>query len=80
MLRGDANLDGIISVEDAQIALNAYTAIMADLESGLSAEQKEAIDVNDDGVISIDDAQHILIYYVENYITGNPKTWDDILK
>ena len=80
MLRGDVNLDGVVNVEDAQLALNAYVAKMADLDTGLNDKQMRAADVNNNGELSIDDAQHILLYYVENDISGNPTTWEDILK
>ena len=79
-LLGDVNLDGVVNVEDAQLALNAYVAKMADLDTGLNDKQMRAADVNNNGELSIDDAQHILLYYVENDISGNPTTWEEILK
>ena len=79
ILRGDVNLDGIISIEDAQTALTAYAAAMAGLDSGLSEDQMKAVDVNLDGQLSIEDAQFILLYYVENSVSGNPTTWKQIL-
>ncbi len=80
ILRGDVNLDGTVSIEDAQLALTAYTASMAGLESGLNEDQMTAVDVNLDHQLSIEDAQFILLYYVENSVSGNPTPWDEILK
>ena len=78
-LLGDVNLDGTVSVEDAQLTLTAYVNIMADMDSGLSDIQKRAADVNADGEISVDDAQNILLYYVKNTLTGTPVTWEELL-
>lgn len=77
--KGDLNGDNTISVEDAQIVLNAYTNAMAGLESGLTDEQKKQADVNEDGEISVDDAQYILIYYARFTLAEEIITWEDVL-
>lgn len=76
---GNVNGDEEISVEDAQLTLNAYVRIMAGMDSGLTDEQLKAADVNNDGEVSVDDAQTILIYYVRNTLSNTPTTWDELL-
>ena len=76
---GDVNGDKEISVEDAQLTLNAYVKIMAGMDSGLTEQQLKAADVNGDGEVSVEDAQTILLYYVRNTLSGTPTTWDELL-
>ena len=71
--------DGEISVDDAQLALKAYTRRIAGLEMGLTERQIQAANVNGDAELSVDDAQFILKYYTEKVVAGNDITWDDIL-
>ncbi|MBP0988892.1 MAG: hypothetical protein J6S92_11510, partial [Oscillospiraceae bacterium] len=78
-LLGDVNLDGAVSVEDAQLALTAYANLMADIDIGLTELQQKAADINADGQVSVDDAQNILLYYVSNTLAGIPLTWDELL-
>ena len=78
-LLGDVNLDGSVSVEDAQLTLTAYVNIMADMDSGLTDLQKKAADINADGQISVEDAQNILLYYVSNTLAGTTLTWAELL-
>lgn len=77
--RGDANSDGQIGIEDAQLSLNAYVDSMAGFDSKLTEEQYKAADINGDGTISVEDAQLILLYYVQNTVAGIPTAWDDLL-
>ncbi len=58
---GDADLDGVVTVEDALLALRAS----ADLDA-LSAEQTKLADVTYDGKVNSVDALRILLY-----ISGN---------
>ena len=76
---GDVTGDGVISIEDAQLALNAYVDIMAGMESTLTAEQFKAADVSGDNIVSIDDAQMILNYYVLNTVSDISTTWGELL-
>ena len=78
--RGDISGDGVISVEDAQLTLKAYTEGVAGLESKLNPAQKKASDINGDGNVTVEDAQLILKYYTGKYVAGKDITWDDILK
>ena len=78
-MRGNLNDDGEVSVEDAQIALNAYARVLAKADLGLTELQFRAADINGDETISVDDAQLILIYYVKNTLANVPTTWDDLL-
>jgi len=75
---GDVDGDGDVSVEDAQMTLQAYTNLLAGKDSGLTAEQAIAADVNGDGEVTVEDAQSILQYYTEALAGKNP-TWDKIL-
>ena len=79
-MQGDFNGDGLVSVEDAQLTLRAYTEHVAGLESKLTEAQKQAADINGDGEVSVEDAQLILRYYTEKTVAGKDITWDDLLK
>lgn len=79
VLKGDANGDGVVSVEDAQLALLDYVDTLAGLQSSLTDKQKEACDINGDNQITVEDAQLILLYYVSNTLTGEIVTWDELL-
>ena len=79
-LYGDTNLNNEISVDDAQLTLKAYTERIAGNGLNLTTEQIIAADINGDGEISVDDAQNILIYYVNNTVSGKILTWDELLK
>jgi hypothetical protein len=76
---GDADGDGKVSVEDAQLALLAYVQSMAGMETGLTEQQIKAADINGDKTVSVEDAQLILIYYVSNTLSGQNVTWDELL-
>ena len=77
--RGDCNLDGEVSVEDAQDTLKAYTETVAGKADGLSDAQRRTADVNADSTVSVEDAQYILKYYVSNTVAGRKVTWDALL-
>ena len=76
---GDVDGDGKVSVEDAQLTLNAYVNNMAGMGNDLTEQQVKAADVNADGIVSVDDAQNILNYYVLNVLSGSEITWDELL-
>ena len=76
---GDVDGDGKVSVEDAQLALNAYVKNMAGKDNNLTEQQVKAADVNADGIVSVDDAQSILNYYVKNVLSSSAITWDELL-
>lgn len=78
-VRGDANGDGEIGIEDAQVSLNAYVDSMAGFENQMPEEQYKAADINGDGKVTVEDAQLILLYYVQNTVSGIPTDWDDLL-
>ncbi len=77
-LRGDIDRDGVISVEDAQLALRAYTNKVAYNPTGLHPIQLEAANVLHDSEFDVTDAQCILKYYVENSVSGKTATWDQV--
>ncbi|MEE3405590.1 MAG: glycoside hydrolase family 3, partial [Acutalibacteraceae bacterium] len=76
---GDVTADGLVSVDDAQLALQAYTNRIAGNDMNLTDAQIKAADVNNDGELSVDDAQNILIYYVNNTVAGKVLTWEELL-
>ena len=78
-LKGDVNLDAEVSVEDAQLALKAYTERLAGKNTGLTDDQLRNGDVTGDGILSVEDAQYILIYYVKNVVSGTKITWDELI-
>ena len=77
--RGDLSGNETVGVEDAQLALVAYTEQFAGNGSGLTAAQLKAADINKDGVLGVDDAQLILIYYTETKVAGKSVSWEDLL-
>lgn len=77
-LTGDADGNGEISAEDAQLALHVYVCSMAGLDSGMTAEQLAAIDIDGDGRVTAADAQYILLYYVNNVVSGTAITWEEL--
>ena len=79
LLRGDINDDGLVSVEDAQLALVEYVSGMAGLKSSLTAAQRMAGDINGDRMVTVEDAQTILLYYVSNSLAGIPTSWETLL-
>ena len=79
-ISGDISGDGAVSIEDAQLALKAYTEKLSGKPHGLTAAQFKAADVNHDGDLTVEDAQYILIYYTEKSVAGKNTTWDDLLK
>ena len=78
-LRGDANGDSDVSIEDAQYVLNAYTKSLGTGFVDMPEEAAKASDVNGDGEVSVDDAQYILIYYTKNQVAGKKTAWEDII-
>lgn len=77
-LKGDIDGNGAVELDDAQLALAAYTNQLAHKPSGLSTAQEKAADVTGDGEVTVDDAQAILQFYTETLAGKNP-TWDKIL-
>ena len=75
---GDIDGNGAVELDDAQLALAAYTNQLAHKPSGLNAEQEKAADVTGDGEVTVDDAQAILQFYTETLAHKDP-TWDKIL-
>lgn len=78
-VRGDITLDGIVSIEDAQNTLKAYTESIAGKASTLIALQKRTADVDSNFMISVEDAQLILKYYTERSVAGKNTTWEELL-
>lgn len=77
-LRGDINRDGAVTVEDAQLALIAYTNQVAKKPTGLNDLQMLAVNVLSDGAFDLLDVQCILKYYVENNVSKRNVSWDQV--
>ena len=78
---GDTNLDGNVSIEDAQLTLKAYTAGVAGKPHNLTPAQVKACDITENGEVGVDDAQWILKYYTAKYVAGiESTTWESIMK
>lgn len=75
LARGDYDGDGEITIMDAYNTLLAYSNISAGNDSGMTAEQEEAVDVDGSGSVDIMDAYKILLYY-SNQSAGNSVDWD----
>ena len=80
ILRGDVNGNGEVGVDDAQIALRAYTERLSGKPLPLNKAQTEAADVDDSGIISIEDVQLILKYYTENTVAGKKVSWEALIQ
>ena len=78
-LTGDLDEDWDITVQDAQLALKAYTRQVADLPHGLTEKQFRAADVSGDGELSVNDAQFILKYYTSNSVAKKDTPWSEII-
>lgn len=78
-VRGDATLDGKVSIDDAQTVLKAYTETVAGKPLTLISMQVKTADVDKNLMIGIDDAMLILKYYTERSVAGKNITWDELL-
>ena len=78
LLRGDCNGNWKVENTDAQAVLVAYTAALSDDSIDLTDPQKKACDINGDGKADVADAQFILLYYVNNTISGVSTSWEKI--
>ena len=87
--KGDVNMDGEITVEDAQLALKDYTEyLVAGNEHYLTDEQLELADINEKGEettektgtryspVTAVDAQGILFYYTDGLADASVKERD----
>lgn len=79
-VRGDAMLDGVVDVVDAQLTLQYYTEIVSGKTPDMNQIQKKTADVNGSQTIDIEDAMLILKYYTECSVAGKKISWDDLLK
>ena len=82
LMTGDLNGDCRVSVEDVQLALQAYTNVLAKKDSGLNALQYEAASsvCLFGGSLTVEDVQFILRYYPENEVAKRTVSWDDLQK
>ena len=78
LLRGDCNGNWRVENTDAQAVLVAYTAALSGDPIDLTDPQKKACDINGDGKVDVADAQFILLYYVNNTISGVSTSWEKI--
>ncbi len=92
-VKGDANLDGMVAIDDAAAVLSYYASNAAGIDASLTTGDKEAIedfafflsDINtqsrtgqDGGILDIDDAADILSYYAST-AAGITVSWDKFL-
>lgn len=80
LLRGDCNGNWKVENTDAQAVLVAYTAALSGDPIDLTDPQKKACDINGDGKADVADAQYILLYYVNNTISGVSTSWEKIME
>ena len=78
LLRGDCDGNWRVENTDAQAVLVAYTAALSGDSIDLTDPQKKACDINGDGKVDVADAQFILLYYVNNTISGVSTSWEKI--
>lgn len=74
---GEVDIYPGITVSDAQYTLIAYADMLAGNECTLNF--KANADINGDKQITAEDAQLIMLYYVNNSVSGIPTTWEDLL-
>ena len=78
--RGDVNGAGGVSVDDAQLALAAYTRQVSGQNTGLYAGQISAADADQNGSLSVQDAQLILMYYTRAVVGGQKVSWEQLMR
>ena len=78
--RGDVNGTGGVSVEDAQLALAAYTKQVSGQNTGLYAGQLSAADADLNGALSVQDAQLILMYYTRAVVGRQNISWEQLMR
>ncbi len=79
LVTGDVDMDGMVGLSDASIALTIYANISAGLSvDNFTQEQFTAADVNGDGTITIADVAAILTYYAHTS-SGLFADWNEIL-
>lgn len=78
-IKGDANDDKLVSIEDAQLVLQSYAQMLSGLPPTLSEKQLSNVDIDGDKQVNILDAQYILIYYSENTLANQPCTWEQVI-
>lgn len=76
-LKGDANMDGSVNVDDASLVLSYYAKKSAGLNPGLDKvfSNIKLGDVDENSSIDVDDASKILNYYAKE-AAGLTPTWD----
>ena len=79
-LRGDADGNGQVSVEDAQRVLKAYTSKIAGKDTGLDDAATQRADADLNGQISVEDAQLILLYYTRNVVSQQNVSWEQLTR
>lgn len=79
-LRGDADGNGQVSVEDAQIVLKAYTNKISGKGTGFDAATTKRADADLNNDISVEDAQLILLYYTRNVVSQQNVPWDQLTR
>ena len=79
-LRGDIDFNGKVEIEDAQIALKAYTNLVSQKPSGLRDPAFQAANVVRNGELDVTDAQCILKYYTDKDVAGKTDTtWEKVV-
>lgn len=76
-LKGDVNEDGTVDINDAFLALSAYSAISAGKEMPLKDAAFLAADTDEDGEVTLDDAFRILSYYSLS-AAGREADWEKV--
>ncbi len=77
-MKGDADSDGVITLNDGVMVLNYYAKTAAGLANDLTVSQISAADVNGDGSLNLDDVVCILTYYAQT-AAGLAPTWDSVI-
>ncbi len=77
-IKGDADYDGAVTIQDAFLTLTLYARKSAGLQTTISDEQFTVCDIDKNDIINIQDAFYILLYYA-NRSSGITKTWGQIV-
>lgn len=75
--RGDCDMDGSVTINDAYLALLEYASVSAGLESTLTGLEWIAADVDGSEKIEIMDAYYALLYYA-NISAGLHPIWSEL--
>ncbi len=78
LLTGDPDNSGSVTLDDALLTLQAYTATLLNRTHGLTAAQFAVADLDADKSVTLDDALIILQYYRDHSLLNKQTSWKQL--